>query len=425
MLARLSAWSGGDPVRRRELAWLVGAIALGLAVRVAYVLITKDGGLGVDEADYDRSARFAADGHWMWFTPPYGVPHPGLWKAPGYPLWVGLIYSVLGPGPNKVMLIQTLLGPAVILMTWVLARRLFGSRAAIAAAVIAALYPHLWQWEASLHPEALALPLALGFYLVVLGREPTPRRAAAAGLLLGASLLVRPTSLALLALPAAAWWVARGTRGLGMAAVTAAVAVAVVAPWTVRNAVKYEALVPISVQDAAIAGTFNDDAARDPVQPWAWRVYVRRDRDVVRRPRSDAEFRSVLQKRARAYIREHPSSLPKAFFWNGLVRTWEIQRPSRILDQVRFDGRSRGVEKVALAAYWILLALAIAGLWRHRRRRDLVAGVLALALASSLLFTIAAATRYRVPFEPLIVILACSLLAPRAQITGRPARTLP
>ena len=426
MLARLSAWSGGDEVRRRELAWLLGAIALGLALRLAYVLITHDGSLGVDEADYDRSGRFAADGHWMWFTPPYGEPHPSLWKAPGYPLWVGAVYSVLGPGPNKVIALQALLGPAVILMTWVLARRLFGPRAAIAAAVVAALYPHLWQWEASLHPEALALPLALGFYLVVLGREPTPRRAAAAGLLLGVSLLVRPTSLALLALPVAAWWVSHGTRrGLGMAAVTAAVAVAVVAPWTVRNAVKYDAFVPISVQDAAVSGTFNDDAAHDRVQPWAWRVFVRRDRDVVLRPRSDAEFRSVLQGRARDYVREHPSSVPKAFFWNGLVRTWEIQRPSRILDQARFEGRSRTVEKVALAAYWILLALAIAGLWRQRHRRDLVAGVLALALASSILFTIAAATRYRVPFEPLIVILACSLLAPRAQITGRPARTLP
>ena len=107
------------------------------------------------------------------------------------------------------------------------------------------------------------------------------------------------------------------------------------------------------------------------------------------------------------------------------MRTWEIQRPSRILDQARFEGRSRTVEKVALAAYWVLLVLAIAGLWRQRHRRDLVAGVLALALASSVLFTIAAATRYRVPLEPLIVILACSLLAPRAQITGRPARTLP
>ncbi len=427
MLRRLSAWSGGAEVRRRELWWLVGAMALGLALRVAYVLVTQDHPLGVDEADYDESGRFAAEGRWLWFTPPYNEPHASLWKAPGYPVWVGLVYSLLGPGPNKVIALQTLLGPAVILMTWVLARRLFGPRPAAAAAAVAALYPHLWQWEASLHPEALALPLALLFYLTVLGREPTPRRAAAAGLLLGLSLLVRPTSGALLALPVAAWWVSQGTRrGLALAAVTAAAGALVVVPWTVRNVVVHDAFVPISVQDVAISGTFNDDAARDPTYPWAWRVYVRRDRDVFTRPRSDAEFRSALQHRAFDYIAEHPSSVPKAFFWNGLVRTWDVWRPSRIVGQTRFDGRVRRVEAVALVMYWPLLALALAGLWCHRSR-DLVAGVLALALASSVLFTIAAATRYRVPFEPLIVILACSLLAPPAagQITSRRARTLP
>jgi 4-amino-4-deoxy-L-arabinose transferase-like glycosyltransferase len=426
MLARLSAWSGGDELRRSELTWLLGAIALGLALRLAYALITRHGVLGVDEADYDQSARLAAEGHWLWFTPPYNQAHPSLWKAPGYPVWTGLIYTVLGPGPTKAIVLQTLLGPLVILMTWLLARRLFGPRAAIVAAALAALYPHMWQWEASLHPEALALPLALGFYLAVLGRDPTPRRAVAAGLLLGVSLLVRPTSLALLALPVAAWWAARGTRrGLGMAAVTAVVAVAVVAPWTVRNAVKYDAFVPISVQDAAISGTFNDDAANDHDNPWSWRVFVRRDRDVIAHKRPDAEFRRVLQDRAFDYIREHPGSVPKAFFWNGLARTWDIWRPSKVLGQARFEGRSRAVEAVALGMYWVLLAFALAGLWRHRDRRDVVAGVLALALASSVLFTIAAATRYRVPLEPLVVIMACSLLAPRAQITGRRARTVP
>jgi len=420
MLDRLSAWSGGTVVRRRELWWLAGAMALGLALRVAYVLVTQDHPLGVDELDYDESGRFAAEGRWLWFTPPYNEPHPSLWKAPGYPAWVGLVYTLIGPGPNKVIALQTLLGPAVILMTWTLARRLFGPRAALAAATVSAVYPHLWQWEASLHPEAFALPLALLFYLTVLGREPTPRRAAVAGLLLGLSLLVRPTSGALLALPAVAWWVSQGTRrGLGLAAATAAVGVLVVAPWTIRNAVVHDAFVPISVQDAAIYGTFNDDAARDPVYPWAWRAGVRRDLDVYATPRSDVALRTELQSRAFGYIREHPSSVPKAFFWNGLVRTWDVWRPSRVLNQTRYDGRVRRVEMAALVMYWALLALALAGLWRHRRRRDLVAGVLALALASSVLFTIAAATRYRVPFEPLIVVLACSLLA-RPRVGAEP-----
>ena len=63
----------------------------------------------------------------------------------------------------------------------------------------------------------------------------------------------------------------------------------------------------------------------------------------------------------------------------------------------------------------MLLPLALIGLWRARRRRALVLGVLAMALAASVVFTADSGTRYRAPLEPLIAVLACSaVLVPRA-----------
>jgi len=59
------------------------------------------------------------------------------------------------------------------------------------------------------------------------------------------------------------------------------------------------------------------------------------------------------------------------------------------------------------------------GLWRLRRRRELVLPVLAMALAASVVFTVAAATRYRLPLEPLIVILACAALPQLVPGPGR------
>lgn len=167
--------------------------------------------------------------------------------------------------------------------------------------------------------------------------------------------------------------------------------------------------VPVSIQDSALYGTFNDDAAHDRTYPWAWRPVTRRDLDLFRRtqPLGDVALRSRLLQRARSYIADHPASLADAFFWNGLSRLWDVRRPARVLEDAQINGRSRPLA-IALALHWILLPLALLGLWRARRRPALVWPLVALALAAAVVFSTAAATRYRVPFEPVIALLAAS-----------------
>jgi hypothetical protein len=63
--------------------------------------------------------------------------------------------------------------------------------------------------------------------------------------------------------------------------------------------------------------------------------------------------------------------------------------------------------------YYALAPLALFALWRWRERKDLVYPLIAIAIAACLTFTLIAGTRYRAPLEPMIAILACSLLAPR------------
>jgi len=89
---------------------------------------------------------------------------------------------------------------------------------------------------------------------------------------------------------------------------------------------------------------------------------------------------------------------------------------------VPFEGRSRFVTNVGLDCYDVLLPLAIFALWCARRRRPLVLGVLALALAMSVVFTVDGGTRYRAPIEPLIVILACAGMFGAASLRAPPRR---
>ena len=390
-------------------------------VQVLYALAIRHHALAGDAPEYDAEARLIAAGHLFWTRLPYGILHAGAWKAPLYPAWVGLWYSVFGPHPFVVELAQTVVGISTIPLTHRLADRLFGPRVAIVAAFLVAVYPLAWQFDGLLYPEALATPLYTLILLVVLTTEPAPRQAAAVGVLMGVALLLRPTSEFLFAGILVAWGVRLGwRRGIARTALAIAVAALVVAPWTVRNAVVMHGFVPVSMQDAAIYGTFNAESAHDPVYPYAWRRDPRSVAALFRTPMPDVALRAKLIAAGTSYIGRHPGSLPSAFFWNGITRLWDIRRPSHALAEVPFEGRSRTVTGIGLAMYAVLAPLALVGLWRARARRWLVLGVLAIALGASVVFTVDAGTRYRAPLEPLIAVLAVSAVVPlqRRQSAG-------
>jgi 4-amino-4-deoxy-L-arabinose transferase-like glycosyltransferase len=269
------------------------------------------------------------------------------------------------------------------------------------------------------------VPLTLLALLITLGREPTPGRAALAGLVVGVGILTRPSTFFVFAGILVAWIIAAGwRRGLAQTVLAVTIAAVVVMPWTIRNAVVTDGFVPISVQDGALAGTFNPDSANDPVYPYAWRPNAPAIAELFdpRHPLGDADLRRQLIDRGLNYIGDHPESVPAAFFWNGLSRLWDVRRPSRALNEVAFEGRSRTVTKVGLGMYYVLLPLALAGLWLARRRRELFWPLVALALAASVVFTVDSGTRYRAPLEPIIAILACAAAAALAdRIRGRSA----
>lgn len=410
-LARLLGRLAGtrDAIPRRELSVLLGLAALALAVRLLAVILTTDQALIADEREYDQQGRFIADGMWFWSTTPYGNPHPSMWKTPGYPAFVGVIYSLLGPGSNQVAALQALIGSVTVLLTWAVGRRLFDARVGLAAAALVALNPFVWQFEVRLFVESIVTPLTLAFFLVVLERPATARRALGVGVLVGVIILFRPAALYLLPAVAIAWVIATGwRRGTVLTAVTLTLAVVVVAPWTVRNYDVSGSFVPLSVQDAALYGVFNGTSANDPELPYAWRAASERDRDLLppRRPIADARLREILRERAFEYIREHPASVPKAFFWNGLSRFWDVRRPAHILHEARATNRERLPTVFAIGLHYALLPLALAGLWLARRRPGLVLPILVTALGASVVYTADATTRYRAPLEPLIAVLA-------------------
>jgi len=317
----------------------------------------------------------------------------------------------------------------VIVLTWLLARRLFGPRAGVAAAFLVAVYPMAFQFEELLYSEAIATPLLLAVLLLAWTRTPTPRRVALTGVALGAAMLTRPSLGTLGAAILVAWVAAAGwRRGIALSAVAGLVAALVIAPWTIRNHHVDGGFVPISIQDAALYGVFNDEAAHDHQHPWAWRAVPSDYKEALSKPASDHVFATRLRGLARHYISAHPSSVLKAFYWNGVVRTFDVRTPQSAQYEAPFEGRIGWFSKLGAWCYVLVALAALAGLWRHRARRGLVVAVLALFLATAVAYTGDGGTRYRAPLEPLFAVLAVSAFVrsrPRSDPELAPSATPP
>ncbi|MGD0673951.1 MAG: hypothetical protein ABSC94_00945 [Polyangiaceae bacterium] len=175
-------------------------------------------GLGYSD---DRSV----DGHLVW--------HPWCHYPVGYSGFLAAFYRVLGPSYAVAGVANALVGAAIPVVTWALARHALSEGRARVAGWIVALHPGLILYAALVMSEPLAALLTLtAFWLAV--RDPRAMRGVVAGALaLGVAALVRPQ--ALLCAPFLAFVVPRPAGRLRAAIVACAVTLAPVVPWTVRN----------------------------------------------------------------------------------------------------------------------------------------------------------------------------------------------
>jgi 4-amino-4-deoxy-L-arabinose transferase-like glycosyltransferase len=256
--------------------WLGGIGLAALLLRIVYMLTIAPALPGIaDEAFYYHAADLMVQGHG--YTQPflaifYGryVPtalHPPLWPAV---LAIVSLFTAQGGGSGSLSgtaaelhrAVGCLCGATVVVLVGLLGRRIGGWRVGLLAAAIAALYPHFIFHDGDVLSEPL-YGVLVGALMLLSYRftdRPTSGRAFGLGLVVGLAALTREEALwfiPVLLVPLA--WRA-GPQRLRLALFAVLGAVAVVAPWTVRNYAAFHRFVPVANSGAVIAGANNECA---------------------------------------------------------------------------------------------------------------------------------------------------------------------
>lgn len=344
---------------------------------------------------------------------------PSAIRPPGYPLLLAAFLALFGA--KYLLAIRTLqfaLGILTIGFCTAAARRVFGLPAARMTLLAALFIPTLIFTTAQVLTECLAAALTASFlyFLAVQCEKSDIPSARGLGWAAGLASLVRFNSAALpfFALCAVLQGGHRNTLSRRLA-LTAGIPLLLVTPWLIRNELAFHGQVLYTTQTGpnAVQGVLTTEGRTQPgdtqklLQNLGWEL-AQLESNTNSRLQLPSE--AVLDKNALVLV----PSLWAGERWHTLpLLAKKLADFWLSLDQVSATGsfplRERLLRFAGVAAYWVVLLLAVFG-WRSLRRTNpaLAQVLLIYAVGFTLLhLPLVMNTRLRIPLiEPLLVILA-------------------
>jgi 4-amino-4-deoxy-L-arabinose transferase-like glycosyltransferase len=372
--------------------------------------------LNVDKGDV-FARQFLANGT-------YGfIPgHPSAYTQPLYGWFLIPLYWIFGRHWEVVGLAQIAVACATTLVVWQIGRRWLSPAAGLVAGVLVAIHPYLVWHDVHMNREILDHFLAaVTVYLTLHAAERfTPARGAALGAVLGLGILgnVRLEALPILLL---AYLFLRGRRALLASGAVLLAAGVVVAPWLIRNDLDVGCLT-VTTDARALwkANNLNTYATLKSGQwidhvpqpksfpPTPQDVYDHWVQTGVVLPYDECAQMNEFQSKVVSFWVHHPGAKAKLmpldaeWFWQPQV-VGVTDRPGQgtWLDTMRFYAEP--------AFMIVLFVLGAVGLFLVPRWfAALALSVLAYQTAVAMLFV--GETRYRVPWDFLVALLASSAL---------------
>jgi 4-amino-4-deoxy-L-arabinose transferase-like glycosyltransferase len=402
--------------------WLLAVLALAAVLRIVWVAYAAREPQGIhDPIFYLAYGDAISDGNG------YALPdgHTAYYPI-GYPAALAAMFFVVKqtPLPDNLVLatgyFQVALGVTTVALAFDVGRRLFNPAVGLGAALLLALFPNLVFHTATFLTETLFNFLVMAALLVLLWRDWGEGpigwpRLVAFGALVGAAALVRPISLLFLPLLPVVWLLAGlgWRRALGSTAVATAASVALIVPWTVRNAVVMDAPVIISTNlgDNLCMGHYLGAPGHFalPAVCFSEEPYAGLSREEFEVERNDDNTRKAVR-----FAVDHPVQELKLLSRKA-YHTWKHDHDGLEAiesygdDRFLGEGLRTGLARAADIFYFTAISLGglgLAGLaWRPREGRRLFFLLALLALAGVPLVFFGDA-RFHVPVLPLLVVPA-------------------
>lgn len=353
-----------------------------------------------------------------------------VYRAPLWPFIIAGISVIFGPSDYFARLFLSIVGSGTCLLVYLFARDLFSGRTGIVAGIIAAIYPELYIYDGWLYTESLYIFLlfALCYTLYRLQRAPQGKRGLwiLAGILLGLLSLTRPNGLIVIGI-VIIWalimvWIKilswrPAARGI---IITAVIAVALIAPWTVRNYIDTHTFIPVATGDGTVLlGAYNDEALTKPGYLGSWINPLQSRPDVTKpfplftcTPPCEVAREAAYKQAAIQWIESHISVLPHLLALHFL-NMWQPATVEADLPVERFPHQRSSQIVLAMMktfpiAIFILAALGLVVTFQRWRELLFLYFIILLTIAECLIYY--GSARFRAPIEPILILLASGAL---------------
>ena len=398
---------------RKWAVWLAVIALGGLALRIAYVLVTKNPHIpGGDDFYYHHGANLLADGRG--FLDPIELltkdhTTPGAKHPPGYivALAIPSLFRFRSVLDHQIW--SCIIGAGTVALVGVTGKEIAGRRVGLVAALLAAVYPNFWFYDSIVMSETLILFTTTLTILVAyrFARRPTVWLAVGLGVAVGAAALTRAESILLvplLVLPIALLLRSLAMRRrLQLLGVAVGATVLTIAPYVIYNFTRFEHPVFLSSNlELTLLSASCDNTYYGPnMGYWSLACGTR-----FTPPKGDASVQELFYRdKVRDYIGDHVSRVPIVMVARE-GRTWGFFNANQQITIDQIEGKELNVSRVALGMFYALVALSVVGAIALRRRRVPLTPLLAVvgAVAITVAF-VYGTTRFRAPAEVPLVLL--------------------
>jgi 4-amino-4-deoxy-L-arabinose transferase-like glycosyltransferase len=235
--------------------WLVVAGVFLIAFLFRYVLVTRMPRPLVSDLFWnDETGWNLAQGHG--FTAALSGYVPAIFRTPGYPAFIAVIYRIFGHSLHAALVGNALLDSLTAVLVLLIGWRLLGPVVGGIAGLLYALYPYPATYCGMLYQDILlTLAVTLTLYLTLRAQDQPDRlgRWLLVGFMIGATAMVKPFLALYGIVPALVVLIATqlaSARKMVTVAVMVAASVLVISPWVARNYHYFHSFPPLAVGGA-------------------------------------------------------------------------------------------------------------------------------------------------------------------------------